>query len=37
LVVVVPAFLGCFSASFDVQDLLRLVQEAVEVWCDGED
>lgn len=33
----VPDFPGCFSAADDLQDLPRMVQEAVEVWCDGED
>jgi len=33
----VPDFPGCFSAADDLQDLTRMVQEAVEVWCDGED
>ena len=33
----VPDFPGCFSAADDLQDLPRKVQEAVEVWCDGED
>lgn len=33
----VPDFPGCFSAADDSQDLPRMVQEAVEVWCMGED
>ena len=33
----VPNFPGCFSAADDWQDLPRRVQEAVEVWCMGED
>ena len=33
----VPDFPGCFSAADDSQDLPRMVQEAVEVWCEGED
>ena len=33
----VPDFPGCFSAADDWQDLPRRVQEAVEVWCMGED
>lgn len=33
----VPDFPGCFSAADDLQDLPRMVQEAIEVWCDGED
>ena len=35
--VVVPDFPGCFSAADDLQDLPRMVQEAVELWCEGED
>ena len=34
--VTVPDFPGCFSAADDLQDLQRMVQEAVEVWCMGE-
>ena len=34
--VAMPDFPGCFSAADDWQDLPRLVQEAVEVWCMGE-
>ena len=33
----VPDFPGCFSAADDLQDLPTRVQEAVEVWCMGED
>ncbi|MDD5028917.1 MAG: type II toxin-antitoxin system HicB family antitoxin [Rhodoferax sp.] len=33
----VPDFPGCFSAADDLQELPRKVQEAVEVWFDGED
>jgi predicted RNase H-like HicB family nuclease len=33
----VPDFPGCFSAADDWQDLPRMVQEAVELWCQGED
>ena len=33
----VPDFPGCFSAADDWQELPRRVQEAVEVWCMGED
>lgn len=33
----VPDFPGCFSAADDWQDLPRMVQEGVEVWCMGED
>lgn len=32
----VPDFPGCFSAADDWQDLPRMVQEAIEVWCMGE-
>ena len=32
----VPDFPGCFSAADDLQDLPRMVQEAIEVWCEGE-
>ena len=35
--VTVPNFPGCFSAADDWQDLPRRVQEAVELWCMGED
>jgi predicted RNase H-like HicB family nuclease len=35
--VTMPDFPGCFSAADDWQDLPRMVQEAVEVWCMGED
>jgi predicted RNase H-like HicB family nuclease len=35
--VTVPDFPGCFSAADDWQDLPRMVQEAVECWCAGED
>ena len=33
----VPDFPGCFSAADDLQDLPRMVQQAIEVWCEGED
>jgi predicted RNase H-like HicB family nuclease len=32
----VPDFPGCFSAADDWQALPRNVQEAVELWCEGE-
>ena len=35
--VTMPDLPGCFSAADDWQDLPRMVQEAVEVWCMGED
>jgi predicted RNase H-like HicB family nuclease len=35
--VTMPDFPGCFSAADDWQDLPHMVQEAVEVWCVGED
>ena len=34
---VIPDFLGCFSGADDWQDLPRMVQEALEVHCEGED
>jgi len=34
--VTIPDFPGCFSAADDWQDLPRMIQEAVEVYCDGE-
>lgn len=33
--VTIPDFPICFSASENWQDLPRLAQEAVELWCDG--
>jgi predicted RNase H-like HicB family nuclease len=33
----VPDFPGCFSAADDWEQLPRMVQEAVELWCEGED
>ncbi len=33
----VPDFPGCFSAADDVQDLPKMVQEAVELWCEGQE
>jgi predicted RNase H-like HicB family nuclease len=32
----VPDFPGCFSAADDWQGLPKAVQEALEVWCEGE-
>ena len=32
----IPDFPGCFSAADEWKDLPRMVQEAVEVWCEGE-
>ena len=34
---VIPDFPGCFSGADDWQDLPRMVREAVEVHCEGED
>jgi predicted RNase H-like HicB family nuclease len=34
--VTIPDFPGCFSAADDWQDLPRMVQEAIEVYCEGE-
>lgn len=33
----IPDFPGCFSGADDWQNLPRMVQEAVEVHCEGED
>ena len=33
----VPDFPGCFAAADDWSDLTRMVQEAVEVYCESED
>lgn len=35
--VVIPDFPGCFSAADEWQDLPRMIQEAIELWCEGED
>jgi predicted RNase H-like HicB family nuclease len=35
--VTIPDFSGCFSSADDWQDLPRMIQEAVEVWCEGEE
>lgn len=32
----IPDFPGCFSAADDFQDLPKNIQEAVEVWCEGQ-
>lgn len=34
--VTIPDFPGCFSAADEWQDLPRMVQEAIELWCDGQ-
>ena len=34
---IVPDFPGCFSGADDWQELPRMVQEAIEVHCEGED
>ena len=34
---VIPDFPGCFSGADDWRDLPRMVQEAIEVHCEGED
>jgi predicted RNase H-like HicB family nuclease len=34
--VTIPDFPGCFSAAGDWQNLPRMVQEAIEVYCEGE-
>ena len=33
----IPDFPGCFSGADDWRDLPRMVQEAIEVHCEGED
>jgi len=35
--VTIPDFPGCFSAADDWQDLPRMIQEAIELWCEGQD
>ena len=35
--VTVPDFPGCFSAADDWQDLPAMIQEAIELWCEGQD
>jgi predicted RNase H-like HicB family nuclease len=35
--VTIPDFPGCFSAADAWQDLPRMVQEAIELWCEGQD
>lgn len=35
--ITIPDFPGCFSAADNWDDLPRMVQEAVELYCDGED
>ena len=35
--VTIPDFPGCFSAADDWQELPRMVQEAIELWCEGQD
>ena len=32
----IPDFPGCVSAADDWQDLPRMVQEAIELWCEGQ-
>ena len=34
--VTIPDFPGCFSAADDWQDLPGMVQEAIELWCEGQ-
>jgi predicted RNase H-like HicB family nuclease len=34
--VTIPDFPGCFSAADEWQDLPRMVQEAIELWCEGQ-
>ncbi|MCK5720318.1 MAG: type II toxin-antitoxin system HicB family antitoxin [Thiomargarita sp.] len=35
--VTVPDFSGCFSAADDWDELPKMVQEAIELYCDGEE
>lgn len=35
--VVIPDFPGCFSASDEEENIPAMVQEAIELWMDGED
>ena len=35
--VTIPDFPGCFSAADTWEDLPGMVQEAVELWCEGQD
>ena len=32
----IPDFPGCFSAADEWQDLPRMIQEAIELWCEGQ-
>ncbi len=34
--VTIPDFPGCFSAADEWQDLPRMIQEAIELWCEGQ-
>ena len=34
--VTIPDFPGCFSAADEWQDLPRMAQEAIELWCEGQ-
>lgn len=33
----IPDFPGCFSAADNWQDLPCMMQEAIELWCEGQD
>ncbi len=35
--VTMPDFPGCFSAADNWQDLPKMTQEAIELWCEGEE
>jgi predicted RNase H-like HicB family nuclease len=35
--VTIPDFPGCYSAADEWQDLPRMIQEAIEVWCEGDE
>jgi predicted RNase H-like HicB family nuclease len=35
--VTIPDFPGCFSAADEWQDLPAMIQEAIELWCEGQE
>jgi predicted RNase H-like HicB family nuclease len=34
--VTIPDFSGCFSAADEWQDLPAMIQEGIELWCEGQ-